>query len=216
MKDRNKAVVFVLVGVLLGALLVGGFDRVFSAQVTARGFSGEGPARAMAEDQARLDLLLRNQEQLFKSFDSFFDDSFFRQNDPFEEMRKLRRRLGSQGTKRGGGVLSSPFDSWFEDRFGGGSVNDISKREDEHYVYYDIRLQGVSGASVKTKVENGYLTITGEMKQQDGPSEGGGVRSLIQSSFSRVFPLPPGVDAGKLEMLSGKDVITLKFPKEAR
>lgn len=158
--------------------------------------------------------ILKDQEKLFKNFDSMFDDNFFRHDDPFEEMRKFRDRLGKR-FKHDDSVFSSPFDSWYGDKFGGGSVEDITKREDKNYVYYDIKLAGVEGTSVKTNVENGYLTITGEVKKSQESGKGGKMRSFYQSSFRRSFPLPGNVIGEKMEMVSEKDKLVLKFPKRA-
>ncbi len=36
---------------------------------------------------------------------------------------------------------------------------EISKREDDKFVYYDIKLAGLDGSSVKTKVENGRFAL---------------------------------------------------------
>lgn len=165
--------------------------------------------------QSNFDSILKDQEKLFKNFDSMFNDDFFRHDDPFEEMRKFRERLhGEFRPKKSNPLFSSPFDSWYEDKFGGGSVEEISKREDDKYVYYDIKLPDVEGSSVKTNVENGYLTITGEVKKSKNADKGGGVHSFYQSSFRRTIPLPEDVIGEQMEMVSEKDKLVLKFPKQ--
>ncbi|HEY8279813.1 MAG TPA: Hsp20/alpha crystallin family protein, partial [Bdellovibrionota bacterium] len=55
-------------------------------------------------------------------------------------------------------------------------------------------------------VKNGYLTITGETKKQTA-------NSSILSSFHKMFPLPPNVDSTKMETISEKDKVVLRFPK---
>ena len=80
-----------------------------------------------------------------------FDD-FFGHGDPFEEMRKIRQQMESR---------TQNFDSWFSGKFGGGSVYDISQKEDEDAVYYEIQIDDLQTTSVNAKVEMGHITITG-------------------------------------------------------
>lgn len=150
----------------------------------------------------------KNQNKLFQNFDSLFDKKFFDHSDPFDEMKRMRERMQKYFDNRD---TSNPFDSWFGDRFGGGSVEDISKREDENFVYYDIRIPLSDGTSVKTTVENGYLTITGEVTRDQGSTDTNS--SFFSSTFKRTFPLPPNVDATKMQSSHEKDKFVVKFPK---
>ncbi|MGZ3691073.1 MAG: Hsp20/alpha crystallin family protein, partial [Pseudobdellovibrio sp.] len=114
-------------------------------------------------------------------------------------------------------VKSNPFDSWFSDKFGGGSVYDISKREDDSFVYYDIKVGDLNSTSINTKIENGYVSISGTEEKKSGPEvkEGNAsTQSIFKSSFSRTFPLPGNVDQAKMQMLTEKDKVVLKFPKK--
>ena len=113
---------------------------------------------------------------------------------------------------------SNPFDSWFSDKFGGGTIKDISKREDDSSVYYDIKVEDVKSTSINTKVENGYITITGTTEKRNDTSDekendGLSSQSVYKSTFHRTFPLPEQVDQNKMQMTSEKDKIVLKFPK---
>jgi HSP20 family molecular chaperone IbpA len=207
MWPKIKSVAAPIMYVLLGALLLGLLVR--AKPETAAAVLGIEPRRQTVQDH--LNSILQDQNKLFSNFDTVFDDDFFRQNDPFEEMRKFREQLGRrvQNPKRQDSFFANPFDSWFGNRFGGGSVADISKREDEKFVYYDIHLDGLEGSTLQANVENGYLTVSGEVKRQIGTNSG----SLMHSSFRRSFPLPTNIDGKKMEMSSAKDQITLKFPK---
>jgi HSP20 family protein len=126
---------------------------------------------------------------------SFFDDDFFTANDPFEQMRKMHQQIGS---------------------FPSETITGISQREDESYVYYDIQLDDVNSTSVNTKVENGYITITGNLEKRSGSNDdqdGYAAQSIFKSSFNRTFPLPDNVDENKMETLTEKNKLILKFPK---
>ena len=165
---------------------------------------------------AAVDDILKKQKGIQNNLDSLFDDDFAGQKDPFEEMRKMReqmeRRMGRFGAKEHS--ITNPFDSWFTKRFGGGTANDISKREDKDFVYYDISVDDINSTSINTKVENGYITITGSTEKSSGgrdrsnPSE-----TTFKSTFSRTFPLPDHVDQNKMQMSTEKNKIILKFPK---
>lgn len=162
------------------------------------------------------DDILKKQEGIQHKFDSLFDDNFFNQNDPFEEMKRMRKQMEKRMEDFGAGrhSMSNPFDSWFSDKFGGGTINDISKREDSDFVYYDVQVDDVNATSINTKIENGYITITGSLEKKSQSSENeSSAQSVFKSTFNRTFPLPEHVDQNKMQMVPEKDKIILKFPK---
>lgn len=172
--------------------------------------------KASGERGSIYDDIIDKQDRIRDRFDRFFDDDFFTQRDPFEEMRKMRDQMERRMEKFGASPFTvNPFDSWFTEKFGGGSVNDISKREDDGFVYYDIKVRNLNSTSITTKIENGYITITGTVEEKDGDGEDGGHSSqrIFQSSFHRTFPLPDNVDQDKMEMVPENNKIVLKFPK---
>lgn len=149
------------------------------------------------------------ERELFQRFNDQFGNDFFRHNDPFEEMKKFREEMG-QGfaPDENGAFLKDPFDRWFGKKFGGGTINDISQREDRDFVYYDIQVDDVQGTSVDTKVEDGYIVISG--KQERKSKEG---NSIFESNFKRTFPVPSNVDPAKMQTTLENGKIVLKFPK---
>lgn len=100
-----------------------------------------------------------------------------------------------------------------------GSMNEeISQREDDHFVYFDIKVKDLGSTSLNTKIEDGYVTITGttEKKSTSGSNddpEGASSQSFFKSSFNRSFPLPENINQGEMEMIPQGDKIVLKFPK---
>jgi HSP20 family molecular chaperone IbpA len=144
-------------------------------------------------------------------FDRFFNDDFFgRSRDPFEEMRRMREGMLKQFNQEEGGGL---FDSWYRKKFGGGNAGDVSQREDDHYLYYDISVEGLKPEKVKVKVENGQLSISGQVEKK---SEEAGSGSYFVSSFHRSFPVPPDVESSKVQIDQEKDKLVVKFPKVAK
>ena len=143
------------------------------------------------------------------NFDQMFDDDFFgHSRDPFEEMRRMQDRMLKQF---GGpsGMESSPFDSWYQRKFGG-SAGEVQRREDDENVYYEIALKGLKKGKVDVKVENGQIAISGEMENKSDGEEGG---SYVSSTFHRSFPVPPDVDGNKAQMEQKDGKIIIKFPK---
>lgn len=198
----------------LGSAIVGG-AAVFGALRYSPFFhskiESERPNR-----EAVYDDILKRQQGIQHKFDSLFDDNFFNQNDPFEEMKQMRKQMEKrmEGFGDNRHSMSNPFDSWFSDRFGGGTINDISKREDNDFVYYDIHVDDVNATSINTKIENGYITITGSLEKKSQSSDNdNSAQGVFKSTFNRTFPLPEHVDQNKMQMTPEKDKIVLKFPK---
>jgi HSP20 family molecular chaperone IbpA len=177
-------------------------------------------SKASPNNEAIYDDIWNKQNGILNQFDSIFNDDVFDRNNPFEEMRKMRdqmeKRMQLMANKDH--HVANPFDSWFSGKFGGGSVDDITQREDEKFVYYDIKVADLNSTSINTKVENGYLTINGTIEKRseapDEPVAGKSVAtSYFKSSFNRVFPVPENVDSTKMEMSSEKDKVVVRFPK---
>ena len=166
-----------------------------------------------------VDDILNKQNVIRQHFDSIFNDDFFGGSDPFEDMKKMREQMRKRmDVFDKPNSRTNPFDSWFSDKFGGGTVDDIAKREDDEFVYYDIKINDLNSTSVNTKIENGYITITGTIEKKsrsDDKKDDGGFssQSVFKSTFNRTFPLPEHVDQNKMEMVPEKDKIVLKFPK---
>lgn len=138
-------------------------------------------------------VLVQNQ-----NFDDVFGDDFSNMmEDPFQAMRKFR------------GDLTDPFDHWFERKFGG-TVNDITEHEDNNYVYFNVKVEDLKSTSIQTKVENGYIEISGTTEKKSGHGDG---ESIYESAFHRSFPVPANVDANRMQTLTENGEIVLKFPK---
>lgn len=199
----------------LGSAIVGG-AVVFGALKYSPISHSKKIETGWAGRDAVYDDILKRQEGIRHKFDSLFDDNFFNQNDPFEEMKRMRKQMEERMEEFGNSrrSMSNPFDSWFSDKFGGGTINDISKREDGDFVYYDIQVDDVNATSINTKIENGYITITGSLeKKSQSLDNDDSAQSVFKSTFNRTFPLPEHVDQNKMQMIPQNGKIVLKFPK---
>jgi len=210
MKPVLKNILISVSSAIVGGALVFGAVK-FSPALRAK--MDKNPAH----NESIYDDILKRQEGIHNKFDSLFDDEFFNHNDPFQEMKSMRKEMEKHMEQFGSGGHGSkynPFDTWFSEKFGGGSVNDISKREDDDFVYYDIQVSDLDSTTINTKVENGYIIITGSVEKKSSPSdEDDTTQGIFRSTFKREFPLPDHVDQNKMETLYDKNKIILKFPK---
>jgi HSP20 family molecular chaperone IbpA len=154
----------------------------------------------------------RNPFDAFESMDS-------RSRDIFSQMRRMQESFF-------GGGIDNFFDSDLMDMdsgygFGGKKISsgaNITSREDQDFIYYEISGDSIENTSVSTSVEDGYLTITAEIHSGDSNAESDGsassaFQSSFQSTMQRTFPLPGDVDESKLETLAEGSKIILRFPK---
>lgn len=159
--------------------------------------------------------LFSHDERLDKTFDSFFDDDFFRSSkSPFEEMEKMRDRMmkgfESYLDDSKGGI----FDSWFKKRFGGGKPGDIKQREDDDFIYYDIFIKDLSNQKLDIQVQDGQIKISGTIEKKSGNKDDKGSSSQFYSStFHRSFPVPYGVDDSRVQIERDGEKIIIKLPK---
>jgi len=102
--------------------------------------------------------------------------------------------------------------SFFSDEvpFSRDRTPEISRKEDDEYVYYEIPLGDDPQDKVDVKIENGQVDISGRLEEN---REDDGTSTRYSSSFRRSFPAPDGVDpsGAKVERQAGR--LVLKFPK---
>ncbi|MGZ3651792.1 MAG: Hsp20 family protein [Bdellovibrionota bacterium] len=120
------------------------------------------------------------------------DEEALMAQDPFAAVRQMQKQMEDEMRQ---GFAGMEVDTG----------NDIVTKEDDKSVSYEIK--DVDGGSLSTSVKNGYLTISGESKKVNGSIS-------FSSSFHRSFPLPPNVDSAKMETISEKDRVVLRFPKK--
>jgi HSP20 family molecular chaperone IbpA len=186
----------IAIGILCFVLGVG---AMFGAQTLWLNKPKPGTSEPLALAQRNMDSL----------FDQFYNDDFFgRSHDPFEEMRRMRERMLKDFERPDEGT--GLFDSWYKKKFGGGDVGEITKREDDQFVYYDIAIKGLDQNKLNVKVENGQIEISGQIEKKSQDENAG---SFFSSSFHRSFPTPPDVDPNKVQMEQEKDKLVVKFPK---
>jgi HSP20 family molecular chaperone IbpA len=140
--------------------------------------------------------------------------SSFDRPDPIAEVQQMRERMKQRMQDFNGrhsfhNLAATDTSADFESK----KASDISKREDQSFVYYDVKVDAKNTA-VNTKIENGYLTVTGSTQKKEELNEANRqAKSEFNSAFTNKFLLPKNVDANKMQMSYEKDKVVLKFPK---
>lgn len=78
----------------------------------------------------------------------------------------------------------------------------IEEREDEKYLYYELKIDNIDKQSLNVDVKDGMVSISG--KYSDGN---------ISSQYHQSFSVPDNVDWQKVEIENKDKTLVLKFPK---
>lgn len=209
MKNSSKISMGIAVGLIVGALGMYFFMSRNSVQKVSE--------RNMVNQNRSESRLMKPLTR--KDFDSFFDHSFndeFFKTDltPFKQMEKMRKNMDQLFNNQFKNYDSDLyFDNWFEGKFGG-SVFDVEQAEDDDFVYYKIKAEGIDKNNLSVVVENGYLKISGKIeKTNESSAEDTSSKSHYSSQFARSFPVPNGVDADKVKIETSNQEIIVKFPQ---
>lgn len=126
------------------------------------------------------------------------------------EIEEIRRLINGF---HNGNELSSedPLGARLVSRFSQIGLSDIRRWEDDENVYLDIFLQDIDLVTLDTQVIDDYVTLRGHVKKSY--RRHAGREGFFQSSFSRTFPVPEGVDRNQMAVVPTKDRVTLRFPK---
>lgn len=185
------------------------FSLILGSFILSGTFASEKNSKV--ESQKKEYKLKAPHGNLEQMLNGMFDDDYFdnTHRDPFAQMKKMREQMlkhFEQGESDG----SNFFDRWYQKKFGGGTINELSQREDNKFVYIDIATQGLDQDKLDIKIEKGQVNISGRMEKK---TEDGDAISYTSSSFRRSLPIPTGTDFKKVEIENTKDRVTLKFPK---
>jgi len=123
--------------------------------------------------------------------------------DPFQQMRQMQKQMMKQMEEAEAGGIWGDQQAQADDP-------KIHEREDKDYVYYDISTRDIGKDKLKVRVADGQISVSGQIEKN---SDDDGNSAFFSSSFHRSFPVPPEVDANKVQMEQNQDQLTLKFPK---
>lgn len=101
--------------------------------------------------------------------------------------------------------------------FWGDGTPRIDESEDDEAIHVTAELPGMEEKDVEVVLSDGYLTIRGEKKEEKEEKAGEGQmyhrRERVYGSFSRVIPIPAGIDEGKIAASFSKGVLHVDLPK---
>jgi HSP20 family molecular chaperone IbpA len=128
--------------------------------------------------------------------------------DPIQEIRRMREGLRNRFAQPEGSFQFGS--SFFQNKWNGEKIGEITQREDDHFVYFDVPVEGLEHEKVEVRVKDGQIDISGQVEKR---SEEQGAHAYLSSNFHRSFPVPPNVDPDKFRMAHEKDKLVLKFSK---
>lgn len=88
------------------------------------------------------------------------------------------------------------------------AMGDVSRREDDDNVYYDIPQKAEDGVEHRLNVEvkDGMIKISEDQKSAGD--------MLVEASSERMFSIDQGLDGDRAEVINEKDKIVIKIPKK--
>ncbi|QLL10729.1 Hsp20/alpha crystallin family protein [Pseudomonas chlororaphis] len=142
--------------------------------------------------------------------------------DLWRPLEKLRQQVDHlfEDFNRGSGL--SPFSRglfdveplWRRELIGHGlPAVDITEKDKSFEI--SAELPGMDQKNIELKLSNGCLIIKGEKKEdKEEKRKGYHLSERHYGSFERVFNLPKGVDADKIEASFSKGVLSISLPKK--
>ncbi len=88
------------------------------------------------------------------------------------------------------------------------SMGDISQREDEKFIYYEIPINQSADTDYELKIEvkRGMILITEMLKDKVNP--------INETNAERMFTIDPELDTASAEVLNEKNRVLIKIPKK--
>ncbi|WP_456324987.1 Hsp20/alpha crystallin family protein [Desulfonauticus submarinus] len=136
--------------------------------------------------------LRRKQESVLTPTSSVFD--------LFDQMDRMLRE-----TWWGNGELSTTF------------APAVEVRENDDEIIVKAEIPGLDTKDLDVRLENNYLILQGEKKQESKSEKDNIVRMEVSyGSFYRAIPLPSEVDESKIKAKYKKGVLTITLPKNEK
>ena len=131
-------------------------------------------------------------------------------NDPYNELRNLQRDMD----RMFGSVLLPTSESGIEGQLRRWMPSfDVKESDKEILVRAD--LPGVKKDDIKIELNNGFLTISGERKEEKKEENEKYYRhERVYGSFSRSFGVPTNVTEDQIKARCENGVLEVAFPKQ--
>lgn len=166
-----------------------------------------------------LDKFKRERKERDDMFDRFFDDDFFsKQSDPFAEMQRLQRQLDDMMGKNHRGTFRDSWDSWFGDRFFGGSEEiEFDQKENKNSYIITLRIPNLKENKLDIKIDQDGISISGDFSQIAEKKDADGnviSKREVHRTISKKFTIPGDADHEKAKVKNKKDKIIITLPKK--
>ena len=164
------------------------------------------------------DKFKKDQKERRDEFDRFFDDDFFsKQTDPFAEMERMQKQLDKMMGRQSRGIFNDSWDSWFGDRFFGGSDDvEFNQKENKDAYIITLRIPNLKKNKLDIKIEKDGISISGDFSQIAEKKDADGKiisKREVHRTISKKFPIPSDADHQKAEVKNKKDKIIITLPK---
>ena len=142
--------------------------------------------------------------------------------DPWRPLEKIRQQVDHLFEDFNHRSNLSPFnrglfdvDPFWRRELIGHSLPAVDITEKDNSFEITAELPGMDQKNIEVKLSNGSLIIKGEKKEEkEEKHKGYHLSERHYGSFERVFNLPKGVDADKIEASFSKGVLSLSLPKK--
>jgi HSP20 family protein len=129
---------------------------------------------------------------------------------PFRRMTNLRDELDNIFDRAFGQIFESPAQT----QLMGGWVPAVDLYEDKDNLRVKCEVPGMKKEDIDISLHEGFLTISGERKQESEKKEGEVYRTeRYEGRFSRSLALPSKVNADKINATYKDGVLTVVLPK---
>jgi HSP20 family protein len=122
-------------------------------------------------------------------------------------------------SKTFGNFADSFFNNSIADFFGSDftlSSPSVNVIEDGNFYRIEVAAPGLEKGDFEVNIENGFLNISAEHKQEEEVKEGKYMRREFNyTSFKRSFELPDTVKADKVEAKYENGILKINLPKKA-
>jgi HSP20 family molecular chaperone IbpA len=217
MKEKRKfKFVFFLIILMAAVIAAEGYIIYKQSKKDSKGYSAD---TFEIYSSTLLDKFKHDRQEREDMFDRFFNEDFFSgHRDPFAEMERMHKQLESMMGRQHGGTFNNSWDSWFGNRFLGGS-DDIEFQQSEKKNSYEITLKipNLKENKLDIKIEKEGIAISGEFSQTaEKKGTAGNIvsKSEIHRSIAKNLPIPGDADYQKARVENKEDKIIITIPKK--
>ena len=132
-------------------------------------------------------------------------------------MERMQEQLNKMMGRQNKGIFNDSWNSWFGDRFFGGSdAVEFDQKEKGDFYIINLRIPNLKENKLDIKIEEDGISISGEFSQIAEKKDADGniiSKREVHRTISKKFPIPGDADHEKAEVKNKKDKIIITLPK---